>query len=64
MIDTIIENGYIVNHKSILKKDLAIKNGKIFKIGLLNREAGKNNFDISIHGQKFQRIIEQNRKGN
>ena len=33
------------------------------KIGLLNREAGKNNFDISIHGQKFQRIIEQNRKG-
>ena len=33
------------------------------KIGLLNREAGKNNFDISIHGQKFQQIIEQNRKG-
>ena len=33
------------------------------KVGLLNREAGKNNFDITIHGQKFQRIIEQNRKG-
>jgi glycosyltransferase involved in cell wall biosynthesis len=33
------------------------------KIGLLNIEAGKNNFDISIHGQKFQRIIEQNRIG-
>ena len=33
------------------------------RIGLLNIEAGKNNFDISIHGQKFHRLIEQNRKG-
>ena len=33
------------------------------KVGILNREAGKNNFDISIHGQQMQRIIEQNRKG-
>ena len=33
------------------------------KIGLFNREACKSNFDISIHGQKFLRIIEQNRKG-
>jgi len=32
------------------------------KTGWLNREACKSNFDISIHGQKFQRIIEQNRK--
>ena len=33
------------------------------KSGMLNREAGIKYFDISIHGQKFQRIIEQNRKG-
>jgi len=33
------------------------------KIGLLNREACKSNFDISIHGKKFLGIIEQNRKG-
>ena len=33
------------------------------KSGMLNREAGIKYFNISIHGQKFQRIIEQNRKG-
>jgi len=33
------------------------------KIGLFNRETCESNFDISIHGQKFLRIIEQNRKG-
>jgi glycosyltransferase involved in cell wall biosynthesis len=31
--------------------------------GMLNREEGVKYFDISIHGQKFQRVIEQNRKG-
>ena len=33
------------------------------KSGMLNREEGVKYFDISIHGQKFQRVIEQNRKG-
>jgi glycosyltransferase involved in cell wall biosynthesis len=33
------------------------------KVGLINRIAAKNNFDISIHGQKMQQIIEQNFKG-
>jgi glycosyltransferase involved in cell wall biosynthesis len=33
------------------------------KSGMLNRDAGIKYFDISIHGQKFQQIIEQNRKG-
>ena len=47
MIDTIIENGYIVNHKSILRKDVAIKNGKIFKIGLLNRYKAKQRIDAT-----------------
>ena len=28
------------------------------KIGLLNREAGRNNFDISIHGKQMKQIIE------
>ena len=28
------------------------------RIGLLNIEAGKNNFDISIHGKRMQQIIE------
>ena len=33
------------------------------KSGMLNRESGIKYFDISIHGQKFQRIIEQNSIG-
>ena len=33
------------------------------KIGLLNRKAGESNFDISIHGQNFQQIIQKNHKG-
>ena len=33
------------------------------KSGMLNRESGIKYFDISIHGQKFQRIIKQNRIG-
>ncbi len=40
MIDSIIENGFLVTHEKIIKKDIAIKNGKIFKIGnLKNTEA-------------------------
>jgi glycosyltransferase involved in cell wall biosynthesis len=39
------------------------ENDEIRKMsGVLNREAGKKYFDISIHGQKFLEIIEQKRK--
>ena len=43
MIDLIIRNGKIVSHINEKLADIAIKNGKIFKIGkLLNLKSKKN----------------------
>ena len=41
MIDIIIENGLLVTHEKITKNDIAIKNGKIFKIGNLKNIKAK-----------------------
>ena len=47
MIDLIIENGKVVSHKKLSDTDIAIKNGKIFKIGNLTKEKSKERFDAS-----------------
>ena len=47
MIDLIIENGKIVSHKKIIDSDIAIKNGKILKIGRLNKLESKQRIDAS-----------------
>ena len=45
MIDTIIENGLLVTHEKVTKNDIAIKNGKIFKIGNLKNVNAKKRID-------------------
>ena len=45
MIDTIIENGLLVTHENVTKNDIAIKNGKIFKIGNLKGVKSKKRID-------------------
>ena len=45
MIDTIIENGFLVTHEKVKKNDIAIKNGKIFKIGNLKNIKAKKRID-------------------
>ena len=45
MIDTIIENGLLVTHEKVIKNDVAIKNGKIFKIGNLKNTKAKERID-------------------
>tara|TARA_Y100000748_G_scaffold222236_1_gene186926 strand:- start:823 stop:2133 length:1311 start_codon:yes stop_codon:yes gene_type:complete len=47
MIDLIIENGKIVSHKKVIDSDIAVKNGKIFKIGKLNKLKSKQRIDAS-----------------
>ena len=47
MMDTIIENGHIVSHEKITKNDIAIKNGKIVKIGKLGTIKSKKRIDAS-----------------
>ena len=47
MIDLIIENGKIVSHKKVIDSDIAIKNGKIFKIGKLSKLKSKERIDVS-----------------
>ena len=50
MIDTIIENGLLVTHERVTKNDIAIKNGKIFKIGNLKKIKARNRIDAkNIH---------------
>ena len=45
MIDLIIRNGKIVTHNNERLADIAIKNGKIFKIGKLPNLKSKKNID-------------------
>ena len=45
MIDTIIENGLLVTHEKVTRNDIAIKNGKIFKIGNLKNVKAKKRID-------------------
>ena len=45
MIDVIIENGLLVTHEKVIKNDIAIKNGKIFKIGNLKNTKAKERID-------------------
>ena len=47
MIDLILENGTVVSHEKISNTDIAIKNGKIFKIGNLSKEKSKERFNAS-----------------
>ena len=47
MIDLIIENGTVVSHNKVSNTDIAIKNGKIFKIGNLSKEKSKERFNAS-----------------
>ena len=47
MIDLIIENGTVVSHNKVSNTDIAIKNGKIFKIGNLNNERSKERFNAA-----------------
>ena len=47
MIDLIIENGKIVSHNKVINSDIAIKNGKIFRIGKLNKVKSKDRIDAS-----------------
>ena len=47
MIDLIIENGTLVSHNKVRDTDIAIKNGKIFKIGNLSKEKSKERFNAS-----------------
>jgi dihydroorotase len=46
MIDLIIRNGNIVTHNNERLADIAIKNGKIFKIGKLTNLKSKKNIDV------------------
>ena len=47
MIDLIIENGVVVSHNKVSNTDIAIKNGKIFKIGNLSHEKSKEIFNAA-----------------
>ena len=47
MIDLIIENGAVVSHKKVSNTDIAIKNGKIFKIGNLSKVKSRDRFNAS-----------------
>jgi len=47
MIDLIIENGTVVSHNKVSNTDIAIKNGKIFKLGRLNNLKSKDRFNAS-----------------
>ena len=47
MIDLIIENGTVVTHNSSRKIDIAIKNGKIFKLGKLKNQKSKERIDAT-----------------
>ena len=47
MIDLIIENGKLVSHNKVSNADIAIKNGKIFKLGNLSKENSKERFNAS-----------------
>ena len=50
MIDLIIKNGKIVTHKEEKTADIAIKNGKIFKIGnLVNLNSKKTIDAMGLH---------------
>ena len=35
MMDIILENGTLVSHNKVSNTDIGIKNGKIFKIGIV-----------------------------
>tara|TARA_B100001093_G_scaffold74626_1_gene65363 strand:- start:156 stop:296 length:141 start_codon:yes stop_codon:yes gene_type:complete len=45
MIDLILEKGTLVSHDKVRNTDVAIKNGKIFKIGKLSKEKSKERFN-------------------
>ena len=47
MIDLIIENGTVVTHNSSRKIDIAIKNGKICKLGKLKNQKSKERIDAT-----------------
>ena len=50
MIDLILENGTLVSHDKVRNADIAIKNGKIFKIGNLSKEKSKERFNaLGLH---------------
>jgi len=47
--DLILKNGMVVrpNSSEVLQQDIAIKNGKIFKIGKLSNEKSKERFNAA-----------------
>ena len=49
MIDLIIRNGKIVSHINEKLADIAIKNGKIFKIGKLANLKSKKTIDCLLY---------------
>ena len=46
IVDLIIKNGTCVTHKKIFKADIAIKKGKILKIGILDKFKTKKTIKI------------------
>ena len=45
MIDLVVKNGNVVSHNSEKVADIAVKNGKIFKIGKLGNLKSKKTID-------------------